>query len=550
MKKRIVNSISAKIILLFVITNFIISSLAAYSSQQSMKILEQNSVSASQYNLDLEINQIENDFTYAEKFIYSFTSTDADFVTMNSNYSGDRYYISSSAVKIAIRNQLPSFQYITGMFVFVPERSDLLTVTKDVMLNNFVEINKYITTNAVGEKQKEWHTIAVDGQDYIFWIKKYDKAYFGAFGKVDTILESMNLLDNYKNSKIYFTGKRNIKNLDDKIYIEVSSSASDEDDYQITGLIPKKEIYKNIPITSKISLGLAIASLISIPFLVIFLKAWLITPLTRIKTAMEQIKKGNMNYKIKEQKTSYEFSQINQTFNNMTSEIKALKIENYEKRLDKQRADFQILQLKINPHFLLNSFNIMYSLAQIKDFKSIQNLSTYLSNYFRYIFNNGNELVEVSKEIDFVKDYLAISAMRFPNAFHVEFDVEEELNDFKILPLLVQNFVENIIKYAIVLGECIQIDIKVKKAEDKIVISVADSGKGMEQELVDKIMAGETAVHKKGSGTGIINCRKRLYYFYGDKAKFLIKSKLNEGTVIIVEIPREMEENHGKFINC
>ncbi|MGB8455505.1 MAG: histidine kinase [Anaerocolumna sp.] len=549
MKRKIINSISAKIILLFVITNFLISIVAAYSSNNSMKILENNSIEESQYNLDLAINQIDNDLSNVKSFIYTYTSTNADFVTMNSNYSGDRYYISSGVVRNTIKLQLSGYQFVSGMFVYVPERKDLLTVIKYNSLDEFLGINQYITNYAAGEEQKIWHIITVDNQDYIVWIKKYDKAYFGAFGKVDNILKELNLLEYYTNKTIYFTPKNKLVHIDKKKYIKVIS-ASLKDDYQLTGLITKAEIFRSIPVTSKITLGLAIASLLSIPFLVICLKIWLITPLTRIKKAMEEIKHGNMDYKIKTRKSSYEFSQINETFNKMTGEITALKIENYEKKLEQQRADFQILQLKVNPHFLLNSFNIIYSMAQIKEYKAIQNLSTYLSNYFRYIFNNGCELVELSKEINFIKDYLAISAMRFPDTFHCNYDIDEELKEFKILPLLIQNFVENIIKYAIELGGCIEISIKAKNYQDRTEISVTDTGKGMEQNLVEKIMAGEMKGNSKGSGTGIINSRKRLNYFYGDRAEIIIKSKLYEGTQILIIILKEMEEKHGKFTDC
>ncbi|MGN6711972.1 sensor histidine kinase [Anaerocolumna jejuensis] len=543
MKRIITNSISAKIIILFVSTNIFISVIAAYSAINSMQILKKNSVEESRYNLDLAINQIDNDLTYAQKFIYTFTSTDADFVTMNSNYSGDRYYISSAVIRDEMKIQLSSYRYVSGMFVYVPERNDLLTVTQNNSLGEFIWITKYITQNAVNERQKIWHIISVNNRPYIFWVKKYDKAYVGAFGKVDSIIKDLNVLGNYSDGVVCFTEVRKAENKDGFIMV---SSASKANDIQITGYIPKEELYGNIPYAIKINMGLAIAGLLAVPLLVICLKSWLIVPLVKIKAAMEEIKYGNMDFKIVTSRTSYEFNEINETFNKMTSEIKALKIENYEKKLEKQKADFQILQLKINPHFLLNSFNIIYSMAQTKDFKAVQNLSMYLANYFRYIFHNGNELVELSKEIDFIKDYLAISAIRFPDSFCVSYEIEEQLKDLKILPLLIQNFVENVIKYGIILGKCIDIFIKAYEQESEIVLSVIDTGKGMEQDCIDRIMSDEISFNKKSTGTGIMNCRKRLYYLYGAQAQIHIRSKLNEGTEIMILIPKEKEDKSGR----
>lgn len=69
-------------------------------------------------------------------------------------------------------------------------------------------------------------------------------------------------------------------------------------------------------------------------------------------------------------------------FNRMADQIKKLKIDVYEEQLNKQRAELKHLQLQINPHFFLNSLNIIYSFTFTGQYDLIQKMSLYLMRYF------------------------------------------------------------------------------------------------------------------------------------------------------------------------
>lgn len=68
-----------------------------------------------------------------------------------------------------------------------------------------------------------------------------------------------------------------------------------------------------------------------------------------------------------------EFLNINETFNTMADNIHQLKIEKYEAELRRQKMELRNLQLQIRPHFLLNTFNLMYSLSQLDDRENLEN---------------------------------------------------------------------------------------------------------------------------------------------------------------------------------
>ena len=74
-------------------------------------------------------------------------------------------------------------------------------------------------------------------------------------------------------------------------------------------------------------------------------------------------------------------------------QIKKLKIDIYEKELEKQKTMMNYLQLQIRPHFFLNCLNTIYSMAQTQLYEEIMKMSMITSNYFRYIFQNTQDLV-------------------------------------------------------------------------------------------------------------------------------------------------------------
>lgn len=96
-------------------------------------------------------------------------------------------------------------------------------------------------------------------------------------------------------------------------------------------------------------------------------------------------------------------------------------------------------------------------IAEIREF------SLNLSKYFRYALRNTSEFVTIQSEIDFIKVYSKVQKIRYPNAFYIMFDVDEELMEEMIPPLIIQNFVENSTKYALVPGEEIEILVIIKK---------------------------------------------------------------------------------------
>lgn len=319
------------------------------------------------------------------------------------------------------------------------------------------------------------------------------------------------------------------------------SYPSEQMDYSLVRIFQKKDLYYAIPIVERIIQALGLMGILILPFIWYQLHKLVLRPLKKLDEAMKEIENENLEYRIEPYKSSLELEHINGVFNHMASQIKELTIEAYEKDIEKLEIEATNLRLQINPHMLLNSLNMIYSLSQSKNYQCIQDFTMNLVQYFRYALRKTDDFVTLKAEMDFVKSYLEIQKIRFPGAFSYTYDMEEELASVEIPPLLIENFVENSIKYALKLGSEIEILIIMKQMEEFLSISIIDTGNGMSEEVLEQLKQREPIVDRTGKHIGIWNCRRRLKMYYGELAELNISSFVGEGTQVFIKLPI-----HGK----
>ena len=266
------------------------------------------------------------------------------------------------------------------------------------------------------------------------------------------------------------------------------------------------------------------------------LRRLILYPLHLLQKGMKQLEEEDLTYRIAYSKKaeSSEFLYIYDTFNHMAEELGMSR----EKDIKMYQAQLDNLRLQVNPHMLLNSFNMIYSLAQVKNYECIQEFSLHLVEYFRYALKETEALVPLRKEMHFVESYTEIQKIRFPGAFTSVYRIEKDLECAMVPPLLIQNFVENAMKYALVPGKCIEVLINIRSEEERLLISVCDTGSGIKEEILEKIRSGQAYTDKHGQKhIGIWNCRRRMEVFYGSSARMDIVSERGEGTQIWLDLP-------------
>lgn len=173
-----------------------------------------------------------------------------------------------------------------------------------------------------------------------------------------------------------------------------------------------------------------------------------------------------------------------------------------------QQAKWMMLRYQVNPHFLFNTLNSIRALIGVDDDKA-RKVVTEMSDYFRYSLSvKKTSLVTVQEEISAVENYLEIQKIRYPDRFKIIKDIEDATLGCLIPVFSIQTLVENATKYSLKTQEgIVEIRVEVTKKSDEITVSVANTGKLIEN---SKEQNGD------GTNTGIENLKNRLKFLDND----------------------------------
>lgn len=293
---------------------------------------------------------------------------------------------------------------------------------------------------------------------------------------------------------------------------------------------------RGIPALYRVLMLLSLGSVLLAFFMWQGLRNRVLNALKALSVGMQELEKEHLEYRIEgwDRKETGEFVFLYKSFNRMAAEIGASR----EKDVKMLQAQLDNLRLQVNPHMLLNSFNMIYSLAQSRNFQCIQDYSRLLVEYFRYSLKETDRFVPLEKELEFVENYIAIQKIRFPGAFTSVHNVAQDCRSAQVPPLLVENFVENAMKYALIPGKTIEVLINIRRQEQRLLISVCDTGRGIKPEILERLQKGEVYRDRMGKEhIGVWNCRRRLEVFYGGDASISIVSSPGEGTQVWLDLP-------------
>ncbi|WP_283652918.1 MULTISPECIES: sensor histidine kinase [unclassified Paenibacillus] len=194
------------------------------------------------------------------------------------------------------------------------------------------------------------------------------------------------------------------------------------------------------------------------------------------------------------------------------------------------KAELKALQTKINPHFLFNALNAIASTTRTKPDKA-RELIINLSGYLRYNLELNDDLIEIHKELQQVSDYVEIEKARFGNRLQVEYVMDEV--SVRIPSLIIQPLVENAINHGILKKKGPgTVTISVKDRGEKVRISVADTGVGIRDDVVDNLYHDRVPAKQ----IGLYNVHRRLKLMYGEGVIIL---KHEQGTEVYFDIPKE-----------
>jgi len=192
----------------------------------------------------------------------------------------------------------------------------------------------------------------------------------------------------------------------------------------------------------------------------------------------------------------------------------SFKSEQVNRKLKEEvvKAELSFLKSQINPHFLYNTLNYVYSLA-IPVSDQLANAVLRLSDLMRYTLNDSPDgKVSLDKEVEYLESYVALFKMRFEPKFYVDFTTKG-VTDQKIASLILIPFVENAFKHGVVNDETQPVRIKLKIQNKRLSFEVSN-----------KI---SHAQKDHSSGVGMVNIHRRLDLIYPEKHELLISNNGN-----------------------
>jgi len=179
---------------------------------------------------------------------------------------------------------------------------------------------------------------------------------------------------------------------------------------------------------------------------------------------------------------------------------------------DKVRTELSFLKSQINPHFLFNTLNNIYSLALVKS-DSTAGAVLKLSSIMRYVLNETrNNQVPLRDEIRFIEDFIELQKMRLTDKVEISFMVEGAIENTSIAPLLLIPFVENAFKYGISAREKSVISLRISVSNSRIHFHVINDVKAASTDRNDH------------NGIGLKNARRRLELLYPGKHELVMQN--------------------------
>lgn len=193
----------------------------------------------------------------------------------------------------------------------------------------------------------------------------------------------------------------------------------------------------------------------------------------------------------------------------MTAKWYQVESSKHELEKSKAEAELQNLKSQLNPHFLFNTLNNIYSLIAFSPEKA-QKAVHDLSRLLRYVLYDSNQQeVPLEKELDFIRNYVELMRIRLPQHVELEINIAEANPGSSIAPLLFISLIENAFKHGVSNNKPSFIHIHIHQDNGRIVCDISNS-----------YFPKDNSQDKSGSGIGLQNLHRRLELLYPSRHIF------------------------------
>ena len=556
---RIFRSLAMKLYILILLLVIPINLLVLFLSQMILQDYQDELRQSYRHELDIFYTQVNSDLSNLQSTLLSLTG--GEWLSVYGGYMQDtslktnQFYAelknlcnTNSLIDCAYLLQSSTGRTFLAYSTQKYNHTEMQPVKEDLLNGQFEPCNGF-----------SYPIVTLAGEQFLAVSLCFQDSFFGALIKVDSLLSSLKNREKEGDLSVVLvdSGGTVVYASSDAL---VGEPAGGSDQYLLTGsfvtgqqvgfYLGNSGVLDTVPLFYYFLILMSAFSVLIIPLIWLLIRREVTRPIRVIERAMKEFGEDHLEYRIEERASTDQFQYLYTSCNNMARDLRGLMIDNYEKELERLKLERNSLLLQVSPHMLLNSLSMIYSLSLSKNDAAIQAFTRNLMQYFRYVLRENRDFVSLREELAFVESYLGIQKIRYPGRFTYVYKMEDELGEIMILPFLIENFIENAVKYALAPDRVIEIILNIRLEEDMLLISIVDTGNGMDAERLRCLNAGEVIEDRSGRHIGIWNCRRRIQMYFGERADLHFSSVENGGTQVWMALPyRELEVNRDKLPN-
>lgn len=563
--KHFIQTLTGKITIVILLIVFPVIFMVYQNGRSTRQNWQEQQITKAEDDLALYASSMDHIFDILEETLLYLPINNNSFNQLVSFPQSDtqRHWSLLISIKEQISSIKEIYPFMENIFVYYPEQN--LFLNEKVNPEMTAVIRKQAENfSGSAASSKLWNTVSTANGYYLYWLYKRDGYCLGSWISYDALLsyicqnESTAAADTPTYLLTDFAG--NVLTTQGGITVipreDLGATVEKDGQFFITCLALHPGVYiARILGTAELGLSphwysssfaaVTVLALLLVICVVLCISHWVLTPVKELTQGIEEIASGNIEHRLQNPSgTSLEFEKIETEFNHMMDQLKDMQIQIYQQELEQNETKLRYLSQQIQPHFILNSLNTLYTYSN-RDVEATRKIIRLLSQYYRYVVNIESRYVNLGQELDHIENFLKLQKIRFPRKLDYEILCEDGIDIVPIPPFLLESFIGNSLKYGQDEQEKIMIRIQAVQVEPFVIrISVQDQGEGFSPEILEAIEEyHKTHVKNELLGTGIYNCIERLNLIYQDRAQIRCYNALPHGAVVEITIHLNQCEN-------
>lgn len=273
-------------------------------------------------------------------------------------------------------------------------------------------------------------------------------------------------------------------------------------------------------------------------------------PLNRLIRSFRRVEEGDLDIRI-EHDYKDEFHVLYSRFNYMVSRLQHVMEQVYMQKILAQRSELKLLQSQINPHFLYNSFFILYNMVENEDNENAKTFTKQLGDYLQYVTRNTFDESPLADEVNHARNYAEIQARRYRKRVRLVFQPLPKPYENRMVPrLILQPLIENAFEHGLAnkLRDG-KVYVEFICEPRYLLVAVEDNGGELTDERLELLTATLQSNSEESEVTGMMNVHRRLQLKYGEACGLAVSRGAMGGLRVEMRICPAPEEE-STCIDC